>query len=64
MTNKKISIGLFGFGVVGQGLYDVLNHSQGLRANINKICLSIQIKTYNFIILYLKYLNIFLNFVY
>lgn len=38
MTNKKISIGLFGFGVVGQGLYDVLNHSQGLSANISKIC--------------------------
>lgn len=38
MTEKKISIGLFGFGCVGQGLYDVLNHSQGLRANIKKIC--------------------------
>jgi homoserine dehydrogenase len=38
MGNKNISIGLFGFGCVGQGLYDVLNHSQGLKANINKIC--------------------------
>jgi len=38
MGNKKISIGLFGFGCVGQGLYDVLNHSEGLRANIQKIC--------------------------
>jgi homoserine dehydrogenase len=38
MENKKITIGLFGFGCVGQGLYDVLNHSQGLKANIEKIC--------------------------
>jgi homoserine dehydrogenase len=38
MEKKDISIGLFGFGCVGQGLYDVLNHSQGLRANIEKIC--------------------------
>jgi homoserine dehydrogenase len=38
MENRKISIGLFGFGCVGQGLYDVLNQSQGLEANIEKIC--------------------------
>ncbi len=38
MPNKKISIGLFGFGCVGQGLYDVLNESQGLQASIEKIC--------------------------
>ncbi|MFI5163847.1 MAG: homoserine dehydrogenase [Bacteroidia bacterium] len=36
--NKKISLGLFGFGCVGQGLYDVLNHSQGVEATIEKIC--------------------------
>lgn len=35
---KKISIGLFGFGCVGQGLYDVLNQSQSLQATIEKIC--------------------------
>ncbi|KXK55047.1 MAG: homoserine dehydrogenase, partial [Chlorobi bacterium OLB5] len=34
----KINIGLFGFGCVGKGLYDVLNHSQGLKAGITKIC--------------------------
>jgi len=39
MENKNISIGLFGFGCVGQGLYDVLNHSQGLKASIEKICI-------------------------
>lgn len=33
-----LNIGLFGFGCVGQGLYDVLNHSQGLTASIGKIC--------------------------
>lgn len=38
MKDKQISIGLFGFGCVGQGLYDVLNHSEGLKANIEKIC--------------------------
>lgn len=38
MSKEKISIGLFGFGCVGQGLYDVLNHSQGLKATIDKIC--------------------------
>ena len=38
MSDKKISLGLFGFGCVGQGLYDVLNHSQGLKATIEKIC--------------------------
>jgi homoserine dehydrogenase len=37
-NNKKISLGLFGFGCVGQGLYDVLNQSQGLQATIEKIC--------------------------
>lgn len=38
MGNEKINIGLFGFGCVGQGLYDVLQYSQGLRAEIKKIC--------------------------
>ncbi len=38
MENKNITIGLFGFGCVGQGLYDVLNHSQGLKATIETIC--------------------------
>lgn len=38
MSNEKISVALFGFGCVGQGLYDVLNHSEVLQANIAKIC--------------------------
>ncbi|MCC6866530.1 MAG: homoserine dehydrogenase [Ignavibacteria bacterium] len=36
--NIPLNIGLFGFGCVGKGLYDVLNHSQGLNAMISKIC--------------------------
>jgi homoserine dehydrogenase len=36
--SKKLNIGLFGFGVVGQGLYDVLNKTQGTKAQIHKIC--------------------------
>lgn len=36
---------MFGFGCVGQGLYDVLNHSEGLQANIDKICVKNRNKT-------------------
>ncbi|MGV3504983.1 MAG: homoserine dehydrogenase [Adhaeribacter sp.] len=36
--NKDLTIGLFGFGVVGQGLYDVLGNSRGMKARIAKIC--------------------------
>jgi homoserine dehydrogenase len=36
--NKDLTIGLFGFGVVGQGLYDVLGNSRGIKASIAKIC--------------------------
>ncbi|KAA5547554.1 homoserine dehydrogenase [Adhaeribacter rhizoryzae] len=36
--HKDLNIGLFGFGVVGQGLYDVLRNSRGIKASIAKIC--------------------------
>lgn len=36
--SKNIKLGLFGFGVVGQGLYDVLNKAKGIRADVYKIC--------------------------
>ncbi len=36
-TNNKLTIGLFGFGVVGRGLYDVLQATPTLRAFIKKI---------------------------
>ncbi len=34
----KLKLGLFGYGIVGQGLHDVLNSNNGLRAEIVKIC--------------------------
>lgn len=34
-----LTIGLFGFGVVGQGLYEVLNNTKSLPARIKKICI-------------------------
>ncbi|MBU3713383.1 MAG: homoserine dehydrogenase, partial [Ferruginibacter sp.] len=35
--SKKLKIGMFGFGCVGQGLYHVLNNSTGFKADILKI---------------------------
>ena len=35
---RKLNIGLFGFGVVGQGLYEVLQTSPLFDAKISKIC--------------------------
>ena len=35
---RKLNIGLFGFGVVGQGLYEVIQKSPALDAKISKIC--------------------------
>jgi homoserine dehydrogenase len=37
--SKKLTLGLFGFGVVGKGLYDVLQSTPALQANIKKICI-------------------------
>jgi homoserine dehydrogenase len=36
--NKKLKLGLFGFGCVGQGLYHVLHETHGVKAEIKKIC--------------------------
>jgi homoserine dehydrogenase len=38
-TNNKLTIGLFGFGVVGKGLYDVLHSTPTLQSSIKKICI-------------------------
>lgn len=35
--NNKLTIGLFGFGVVGRGLYDVIKHVQTANIEISKI---------------------------
>jgi len=37
-NNKTLVIGLFGFGVVGEGLYRVLQQTPSLEARIKKIC--------------------------
>ena len=39
MSRKKLNIGLFGFGCVGFGLYEVLEKTPGLKANIKNICI-------------------------
>ena len=38
-ASKPLTIGLFGFGVVGKGLYDVLHATPALQASIKKICI-------------------------
>lgn len=35
---SKIKIGLFGFGVVGQGIYEVIGKAKNANAEIVKIC--------------------------
>ncbi len=37
--HKKLTIGLFGFGVVGEGLYRVLQQTPSLNASIKKVCI-------------------------
>lgn len=37
--NNKLVIGLFGFGVVGEGLYKVLQQTPSLKALIKKVCI-------------------------
>lgn len=36
---KKLRLGLFGFGCVGQGLYQVLGETHGLETEIRRICI-------------------------
>ncbi len=42
---KKLKLGLFGFGCVGQGLYHVLHETHGVKAEIKKICVKNKNKT-------------------
>ena len=37
--HKKLVIGVFGFGVVGEGLYKVLQQTESLNATIKKVCI-------------------------
>jgi homoserine dehydrogenase len=39
LMSNQLNIGLFGFGVVGKGLYDVLHHTPALQSSIKKICI-------------------------
>ncbi len=38
-THKQLTIGLFGFGIVGEGLYKVLQQTPSLKTAIKKICI-------------------------
>ena len=39
MKRKNLTLGIFGFGCVGQGLFDVLSRTNGIKATIKKICI-------------------------
>ena len=38
-NHKQLTIGLFGFGTVGEGLYKVLQQTPSLKATIKKVCI-------------------------
>ncbi len=38
-SHKELRIGLFGFGVVGEGLYRVLQQTPSLKAELRKVCI-------------------------
>jgi homoserine dehydrogenase len=38
-AHKQLRIGLFGFGVVGEGLYRILQQTPSLKAHIKKVCI-------------------------
>ncbi len=46
-THQSLTIGLFGFGVVGEGLYKVLHQTSSLKAEIKKICIKNENKQRN-----------------
>jgi homoserine dehydrogenase len=39
ISHKRLTIGLFGFGVVGEGIYQVLLQTPSLNASIKKVCI-------------------------
>ncbi|HVT84500.1 MAG TPA: homoserine dehydrogenase [Chitinophagaceae bacterium] len=43
-AHKELTIGLFGFGVVGEGLYKVLEQTPSLKARIRKVCIKDPVK--------------------
>ncbi len=46
-THKQLVIGLFGFGVVGEGLYKVLQQTPSLKAKLKKVCIKDPLKSRN-----------------
>jgi homoserine dehydrogenase len=38
-VHRQLTIGLFGFGVVGEGLYKILQQTPSLKARIKKVCI-------------------------
>ena len=38
-SEKTLVIGMFGFGVVGEGLYKILKQTPSLKASIKKVCI-------------------------
>ncbi|WP_018615121.1 homoserine dehydrogenase [Segetibacter koreensis] len=46
-AHKSLTIGIFGFGVVGEGLYKVLQQTPSLKAQIKKVCIKHPSKTRN-----------------
>lgn len=44
MSTQPLRIGLVGFGVVGQGLYHILTHTDGLQAEVVRICVKDEMK--------------------
>jgi homoserine dehydrogenase len=46
-AHKQLKIGLFGFGVVGEGLYRILQQTPSLKATIKKVCIKNENKKRN-----------------
>jgi homoserine dehydrogenase len=47
MSNNKLKIGLFGYGCVGAGLYEILNRKPSFNASIERICVKTKGKKRN-----------------
>jgi homoserine dehydrogenase len=47
MNNNKLKIGLFGYGCVGAGLYEILNGKPSFNASIERICVKTKDKKRN-----------------